>query len=194
MNSSKLFLFSREVHFNSSVTLLLELYCVVVIKHVAFFTIRAKLTVAFTWTSLPWNLYPSVFGSGCGFGFEQKILTDRRIWRKKDTDRRVCILLFTPLLTEISNTSQTTRWPYSHLLSHHWFYPHHQGPKKKLLAHSKTKGELTTFLAKNVKDNATGRQVVVAWGTECEATHRDIRHLRSTLIILLVPQPMSSTV
>ena len=51
---------------------------------------------------------------------------------------------------------------------------------KKLLAHSKTKGELTTFLAKNVKDNANGRQVVVAWGTECEATHRDVRHLRST--------------
>ena len=39
---------------------------------------------------------------------------------------------------------------------------------KKLLAHSKTKGELTTFLAKSVKDNANGRQVVVAWGTECE--------------------------
>ncbi|CAH3136345.1 unnamed protein product, partial [Porites lobata] len=53
-------------------------------------------------------------------------------------------------------------------------------PMKKLLAHSKTKGELTTFLAKNVKDNANGRQVVVAWGTECEATHRDVRHLRST--------------
>ena len=53
-------------------------------------------------------------------------------------------------------------------------------PMKKLLAHSKTKGELTTFLAKNVKDNANGRQVVVAWGTICEATHRDVRHLRST--------------
>ena len=52
---------------------------------------------------------------------------------------------------------------------------------KKLLAYSKTKGELTMFLAKNVKDNANGRQVVVAWGTECEATHRDVRHLRSKL-------------
>ncbi|PFX11169.1 hypothetical protein AWC38_SpisGene25289, partial [Stylophora pistillata] len=41
-------------------------------------------------------------------------------------------------------------------------------PMKKLLAHSKTKGELTMFLAKNVKDNANGRQVVVAWGKECE--------------------------
>ena len=45
--------FSKEVHLNSGVRLLLELYCVVVIKHVAFFTIKAKLTVAFTCTSLP---------------------------------------------------------------------------------------------------------------------------------------------
>ena len=29
--------FSKEVHLNSGVTLLLELYCVAVIKHVAFF-------------------------------------------------------------------------------------------------------------------------------------------------------------
>ena len=64
--------FSREVHFNSGVRLFLELYCVVVIKHVAFFTIRAKLTVAFTCTSLPLNYYTSVFGCGCGFGFEPK--------------------------------------------------------------------------------------------------------------------------
>ena len=33
--------FAREVHFNSRVRLLLELYYVVVIKHVAFFTIWA---------------------------------------------------------------------------------------------------------------------------------------------------------
>ena len=51
---------------------------------------------------------------------------------------------------------------------------------KKVLAHSKTKGELTTFLAKNVNDNANGEQVIVAWGTECEAIHRDITRLRST--------------
>ena len=59
-------------------------------------------------------------------------------------------------------------------------------PMKKLLPHSKTKGELTTFLAKNVKDNANERQVVVAWGTECEATHRDVRHLRSTQVTSVV--------
>ena len=35
---SKLFLFSKDVHLNSNVRQLLELYCVVAIKHVAFFT------------------------------------------------------------------------------------------------------------------------------------------------------------
>ena len=54
MSSSKLFLFF------------------VVIKYVAFFTILAKLTVVFTCTSLPLNLYTSIFRCGCGFGFEQK--------------------------------------------------------------------------------------------------------------------------
>ena len=72
MSSSKLFLFSKEVHFISGVRLLLELYCAVIINHVAFFTILAKLTVVFTCTSLPLNLYTSIFGCGCGFGFEQK--------------------------------------------------------------------------------------------------------------------------
>ena len=71
MSLSKLFLFSKEVHFISGVRLLLELYCAVVIKHVAFFTILAKLTVVFTFTSLPLNLYTSIFGCGCGFGFEK---------------------------------------------------------------------------------------------------------------------------
>ena len=72
MSSSKLFLFSKEVHFISGVRLLLELYCAVVVKHVAFFTILAKLTVVFTCTSLPLSLYTSIFECGSGFGFEQK--------------------------------------------------------------------------------------------------------------------------
>ena len=45
------FLFSYEAHLNSGVRLLLELYCVIVIKHVAFFTIWVKLTKAFTFTA-----------------------------------------------------------------------------------------------------------------------------------------------
>ena len=53
--------------------LLLELYCVVVIKRqVALFTICVKITTAFTFTSLPLNYYTSVSESGCGFGIEQK--------------------------------------------------------------------------------------------------------------------------
>ena len=72
ISSSKLFLFSNEAHLNSSVGLLLELYCVIVIKNVAFFTIFAKLTMAFTFTSLPLRLHTCVSGCGCGFGFEQK--------------------------------------------------------------------------------------------------------------------------
>ena len=59
-------------HLNSGVRLLLELYRVVVIKHVAFFTICVKLTMPFTCTSLPLNLYTYVFGGGCVFVFEQK--------------------------------------------------------------------------------------------------------------------------
>jgi len=34
--------------------------------------------MAFTFTSLLLNFYTSVSGCGCGFGFEQKILADRR--------------------------------------------------------------------------------------------------------------------
>ena len=48
VNSSKLFLFSSEVHLNSGVRLLLELYCAVVIKQIAYFTILAMVTVVFT--------------------------------------------------------------------------------------------------------------------------------------------------
>ena len=56
MSSSKLFHFSNESHLNSGARLLLELNCVIVIKHVAFFTVCMKLTMAFTFTSLPLNL------------------------------------------------------------------------------------------------------------------------------------------
>ena len=54
MSSSKLFRFLNKAHLNSGVRLLLELYCVIVIKHVAFFTICVKLlvTMAFTFTFL----------------------------------------------------------------------------------------------------------------------------------------------
>ena len=68
MSSSKLFLCSNEAHSSLS----LELLCVIVIKHVAFFTMWAKLTMAFTFTSLSLDFYTSVSECDCGFGFEQK--------------------------------------------------------------------------------------------------------------------------
>ena len=52
--------------------LLLELYCFIVVKHVAFVTICPKSTMAFTFTSLPLNFYSSVSRCGCVFGFEKK--------------------------------------------------------------------------------------------------------------------------
>ena len=54
MSSSKLFLFSNKAHLNSGARLLVELYCVIVIKHVAYFITYAKLlvTMAFKFTFL----------------------------------------------------------------------------------------------------------------------------------------------
>jgi len=98
MSSSKLLPFSNEAHLNSGVRLLLELYCVIVIKHVAFFTICAKLTVAFTFTSLLLNFYISVSGCGCGFGFKQKFLRIDGFGEKKTRIGRFALPLFTPLL------------------------------------------------------------------------------------------------
>ena len=68
MTSAKLFVFLER----SGVRMLLELYCVIVIKHVPFFTICAILAMTFTFTSLPLDSYISVSGCVCSFGFEQK--------------------------------------------------------------------------------------------------------------------------
>ena len=53
-----------------SETVIGTVLCYMMIKHVAFLTICAKLTMAFIFTTLPMNFYTSV--SGYGFGFEQK--------------------------------------------------------------------------------------------------------------------------
>ena len=58
--------------------------------------ILAKLTVVFTCTSLPLNLYISIFGCGCGFGFEQKFGRIDGFGEKKGTDRRICIPPYSP--------------------------------------------------------------------------------------------------
>ena len=54
-------------------------------------------------------------------------------------------------------------------------------PMKKLLAHVKTKAELTEYLASKTlkKGSQSGKCVVVAWSCCCEATHMDASHLAS---------------
>ncbi|XP_032229946.2 uncharacterized protein LOC5505744 [Nematostella vectensis] len=54
-------------------------------------------------------------------------------------------------------------------------------PMKRLLSHVKTKSELTEYLAVKLleKGKGAGMNVVVAWGTRCQATHRDMAHLES---------------
>ena len=84
MSSSKLFLFSNEAHSR----LLLELLCVTVIKHVAFFTTSAKLIMAFTFSSLLLDFYTSVSECDCGLRFEQKYGGSADL-AKKGTARRI---------------------------------------------------------------------------------------------------------
>ena len=51
MSSSNLFLFSNKAHLNAGVRLLLELYSIVDIKHVAFSTcVKLLVTMAFRFT------------------------------------------------------------------------------------------------------------------------------------------------
>jgi len=54
-------------------------------------------------------------------------------------------------------------------------------PMKRLLSHTKTKMELTIYLSQKIKEYAdrSGRQLGVAWGSECQATHKDVGHLQS---------------
>ena len=53
---------------------------------------------------------------------------------------------------------------------------------KKLFSHNKTKLELTGYLARKALDHAEiiGKRLAAAWGTACEATHKNVAHLRST--------------
>ena len=83
----------------SGVRLLVELYCVIIVKHVAFFAVCATLTVAVTLTSLLLSFCSSVSGCGCGFRFEQKYLRIDGFGQKK---ARICIPLSTPLYSGLS--------------------------------------------------------------------------------------------
>ena len=56
-------------------------------------------------------------------------------------------------------------------------------PMKRLLSHSKTKMELTAFLAEKAISHFSeqhGSRFVVAWASKCVATHKDVRHLQSS--------------
>ena len=88
MNSSKLFLFAKEVHLNSGVRWLLELYlCTVCLSSSMSPSLHlGEITVAFTCTSLPLNLYTCGSGYGCSFGFEQKFWRIDGFGEKKSTD------------------------------------------------------------------------------------------------------------
>ena len=83
----------------SGVKLVVELYCGIVIKHVAFFAVCATLTMAVTLTSLLLNFCSSVSGCGCGFRFDQKYLQVDGFGQKK---ARICMPLSTPLYTGLS--------------------------------------------------------------------------------------------
>ena len=52
---------------------------------------------------------------------------------------------------------------------------------KKLILHNKTKIELTDFLAQKIIQYGArnGRNVEVAWGSQCRATNKDMSHLES---------------
>ena len=51
-------------------------------------------------------------------------------------------------------------------------------PLKNLLSHTKTNAELLTQKVKQRADT-TGNKFVVAWGAECQATHKDTSHPQS---------------
>ena len=50
------------------------------------------------------------------------------------------------------------------------------------MSHNTTKMELTEYLARKALEHAetNGKCLVVAWGSECEASHKDVTHLQST--------------
>lgn len=53
---------------------------------------------------------------------------------------------------------------------------------KKLLSHSKTKMELTTYLADKAIEHFSrqnGSRFIVAWASKCKATHKDVGNLQS---------------
>ena len=53
---------------------------------------------------------------------------------------------------------------------------------KRLLSHERTKMELTEYLSAKMiqRSECMGKNVIVAWGCNCQGTHLDVVHLRSS--------------
>ena len=53
-------------------------------------------------------------------------------------------------------------------------------PMKRLLSHERTKMELTEYLSAKMiqRSECMGKNVIVAWGCNCQGTHLDVVHLR----------------
>ena len=90
--------------------LLLELHYVRIVKHVAFLIFCVKLTVAFPCTSLPLNLYTSVFGCGCGFGFEQIFWRIDGFGVKKAWIGRFAYPYSPPLAVTVTISEESKQW------------------------------------------------------------------------------------
>ena len=65
--------FEIELFFSTTIAMI-TVHTTSLDQHVTFFTFCAKLTIAFTFTSIPLDFYSSVSGCGCGFEFEQNYL------------------------------------------------------------------------------------------------------------------------
>ena len=73
----------------------MKLYCVLVVKHVTFFIVSMKLTMAFTFTSLPLNFTLMVLDVAVVSDLNKNIGGSVDLV-KKGTDQQICIPLFTP--------------------------------------------------------------------------------------------------
>ena len=54
-------------------------------------------------------------------------------------------------------------------------------PMRRLLSHSKTKNQISSYLAEMFVNHTmkTDLRAVVAWGCQCPVTHKNVNHLQS---------------
>ena len=100
MSSSKLLLFSKDVHLNSGERQLLELYCVCSHQACCLLYYLGKINSGIHMYQFTFEPLHFCFWMWLWFRIWIKILADRWVWRKKGTDQQICIPLFTPLQKE----------------------------------------------------------------------------------------------